>query len=78
MTDEEATKFIDECVARISEHFDSVQILASRRHPAAGGTQALMRGAGDWYARQGMAHEFIDLDRAKTQAHEIANEMDRK
>lgn len=59
-------------VDSLMEHFDSVQILVSFRSPKDGGTAYLARGGGNWYARQGMAHEFINADRAQIEAHELS------
>lgn len=70
MTQSEAEKLLDDAVARLGEHFDSVQILASWNE--GGLTLCSKRGAGNWYARQGMAHEFINADQAQETAHQIA------
>lgn len=70
MTQAEAEKLLDDAVARLGEHFDSVQILASWNEE--GLTLCCKRGVGNWYARQGMAHEFINADQAQETAHQIA------
>lgn len=70
MTSEQAQKIVEKHVAAIAEHFPNVQILASRiKGDGSGNTEAHFFGAGDWYARQGMAHEFITMDTARTTAH---------
>ena len=46
------------------EYFDSVEIMCSKTN-ASMGTGLLTRGRGDWFARQGMAHEFIKRDDAE-------------
>lgn len=58
-------------VTALSEFFDSVQVLVSNSTDA--GTENIFLGAGNWFARQGMAHDFINKDRAHTEAHEIAS-----
>lgn len=73
MTADEAEKFVDLHVAQLGEHFEAVQIFVSVQTP--NGTMCLKRGGGNWYARQGMAHEFIGLTRAQEQAHSIAQEL---
>lgn len=72
MTSEEAGQFVERVAEHLGEHFDAVQILVSRSRPAGGGTEGIRRGCGNWYARQGMAQEFISIDRAIDQANEIA------
>lgn len=74
MTNDEVTKLLEKTAADLGEHFDAVQIMVS--WPAdTGGTACQMRGTGNWYARQGMAQEFIGRDRAAEQAHEIARKL---
>lgn len=70
MTPEKAGKLIAAHVAQLSEHFDAVQILAS--YPLDGGTQPITGGSGNWFARQGMAHDFIDTERAEQIARSIS------
>lgn len=75
MTSKEAEKHLDSIVARLAEHFDAVQILVS--WGAEGGdTCGLSRGGGNWYARQGLAHEFIEQARARGNAHELSAVLD--
>lgn len=73
MTDAEAETFLDHATAQLGEHFDAVQILASLND--AGGSICYKRGAGNWYARQGMAHEFINADIAQGAARQIAEHI---
>lgn len=52
-----------------------MQILASR--PVDGGGTAFTKwGVGDWYARQGMAHAFIDSEQAEELSNQIASKID--
>ena len=66
---EDAKQMIEAIASQLSEHFEAVQILAS--FPCDGGnstgtaTQGVFSGRGNWYARQGMAHEFIERDKAR-------------
>lgn len=73
MTGPEAEKLLEETAAKLAEHFDAVQILASWRHE--GLTSCAQRGAGNFYARQGMAHEFINSDIAQDNARRIAEQL---
>lgn len=73
MTNEEANKIIGEAAAKLGEHFDAVQILASWNEE--GISTMSSRGCGNWYARQGMAHEFITSDLAQDAAVQIAERL---
>jgi hypothetical protein len=57
-------------VHQLMEHFDAVQILATVVSER--GTEMVAIGSGNWYARRGMAEEFINRDKAVTEANEIA------
>lgn len=74
MSGEEAEKLLEEAAAKLGEHFDAVQILASWNEE--GLSKCSKRGAGNWYARQGMAHEFINADIAQEHAREIAEQLE--
>lgn len=69
MTDREAEKWLEAKTADLTEHFDAVQILAT--YTDQDGTHCVKRGSGNWYARQGMAHEFIGSDQAQEIARQI-------
>jgi hypothetical protein len=64
MTREEAIELLNAAAARLNEHFDAVQILASYMEPD-GTWTAVSSGEGNYYARQGMAAEFIEQARAE-------------
>ena len=57
-------------VHQLMEHFDAVQILATVVSER--GSELVAIGSGNWYARRGMAEEFINRDRAVTEANELA------
>lgn len=69
MNPQKAKEMISAHAAQLSEHFDAVQILVS--YPWEGGTQPLYSGNGNWFARQGMARDFIELEQAEQIAREI-------
>lgn len=71
MKPEEAQKMLDGVLAQLSEHFDAVQILATWPAPN-GATAGLSRGVGNWYARQGIARQFIEQDAADTLTRVLA------
>lgn len=81
MTDsiEQREKTIDallfEFLPKLMEHCDAVQVLLSFPTPN-GQTMRKADGRGNWYARQGMAHEFINTDQAQTIADEISKRQE--
>lgn len=72
----EMEAIVQKHVDALMEHFECVQILTSLS--SQNGTESVNLGAGNWFARQGMAHEFISRDRANTSAHEIAKVIPRQ
>lgn len=73
MSAEEYEKIIEEFAVKLGEHFDAVQILVSWTEE--GRTKCSKAGTGNWYARQGMAHEFINSDIAQDTAYQIAQRL---
>lgn len=59
--------------SELCEHFEAVQVLASYSDDA--GTHFISRGSGNWYARQGMAHEFIQSEQADLNASAIVKKQ---
>lgn len=70
-TEEQRQRTIDECIARLMEFGEAVQILLTWREPSTGNTFNIYDGRGNWYARTGMAHDFLQQDKARTNAHEM-------
>lgn len=70
---EDEGRIVEQCAQRLGEYFDCVQIMCSRSDST--GTFVLKRGVGNWYARQGMAHEFINQDVAQENAEAIAEKL---
>jgi len=70
MTDEQRNDWISKLAADLGEEFDAVQILCTLNEEAL--TKAYYRGSGNWYSRQGMAHEFIEQDKSQVAANEIS------
>lgn len=68
-----AQEIVDRAVNQLGEHFSSVQIMVSFNEE--GLTKCIKRGSGDWYARQGMAHEFINADIAQENAAQLAEKI---
>lgn len=60
---------LEQFARQSSEHFEAVQILATFTEN--GSSHCLKIGAGNWYARLGMAREFLNSDQAQTFANEM-------
>lgn len=69
-TPEHDLELLQKSVAGLMEHFDTVQIFATRYHGPSKGTRSITHGAGNYYARQGAVREWIVEDDAKTR-HDI-------
>lgn len=69
LTPEQLEKVVQQHVDALSEFFDAVQVLCS--HTMKEGTGSVFTGSGNWFARQGMAHQFIKSDDAETLAHKM-------
>lgn len=67
------TDRVDAAMTVLLEHFDAVQIMVTWQEN--GLTKNICRGSGNWYARQGMAHEFINADIAQENARQLAEEL---
>ena len=70
LTPQERQAVVQQHVTALMEHFESVQILVSVLEPD--GTGSCFLGAGNWFARQGMARDFMQQDQARTAAREIS------
>jgi hypothetical protein len=57
-------QLVEKAATALGEEFDAVQILVSWGADG-GGTKSVFRGSGNWFARQGMAHNFILQDEAE-------------
>ena len=71
MNGEQVNKLLDDAAAKLAEHFGVVQIMVT--WDEFGITHSAKRGVGNWYARQGMAHEFINCDIAVENARQLAS-----
>lgn len=60
-----------EIMRELSEHFDSLQLLGTFIDDE-GNTGKVSMGSGNWYARIGVAREFIEQDAAATNAYELS------
>ena len=75
MTNEQRLAILEKHVAELSEIYDSVQVMGAFLTPD-NRTVSQKRGSGNWYARQGMAHEFIEENIAEDTARAIAKKLE--
>lgn len=74
MTKEEREKIVEKHLSALMEVMDSVQILGSWQEEERG-TSKIIMGRGDWYARVGLAHQFIKDDQNEDMALFLAQEL---
>jgi hypothetical protein len=76
MTEKETIEIVERAIADLREHFSDVQILVSwTDDDDSGNTRDFFKGKGNWYARVGMAREFLTRDRSQTEAREIKKQL---
>lgn len=59
------TKTLSGCANSLIEHFDSVQVFATRHDPEQGGTVQFQIGKGNWFARFGQVREWMVYEEQK-------------
>lgn len=74
MTTDEIRALLDKHNNILSEHFDCVQIMVSWLNPN-NETESMTRGSGNWYARQGLAREFINKSQADNIGESVAEHL---
>ena len=68
--DDNVNEVMNRCLHELGERFEAVQILATRTQE--GMTHTVCRGVGNWHARIGLAHAFIESETAQENAMQIA------
>lgn len=74
MNRRELENVLEKTASEITEHFDVVQIMASRVEDD-GNTTTIFMGKGNWHARVGMAQEFDEVQKARVFQHVAREEM---
>lgn len=74
MTPAEAHKILDDALDIIGEHFDAVQIHATWMYDG-NTSECVHRGSGNWYARESMAREFIEQNKADEIGQSVAKRI---
>ena len=67
---------LNEVLRELSEHFTSIQILATFDEEEEEISHFVTRGKGNWYARCGMAREFLSRDQAAILAKEFGEVLE--
>lgn len=69
-------RMVRECVDKLGEHFDSVQIFCTRHESGQeGGTINIPLGTGNWFARYGQIRNWINKEEESSR-EEIRREND--
>jgi hypothetical protein len=77
VTPDEKLEIVKRHTAALMEHFDSVQIFATKNDEAEETTQAFNHGNGNWYARYGQIQEWM-TQQSERAAIQIRKEDDRE
>lgn len=75
MVTPEDQQLVQRALEIVSEHFDCVQLLASRQLDNFKGTERVFVGRGNWFGRKGMCHDFLEMDNQIETAKEIASKL---
>lgn len=76
MNAEEVKSKINNFLTKLTEEIPGAHVQVLMTWNLNGLTYAIDTGKGNWYARQGMAHEFINADIAQGNARQIAQQID--
>lgn len=71
MNDNQHHDLVRKFARDLGEHFDAVQVLVTWNEE--GISKDFACGSGNWYARQGLAHEFITKNQSMSIAQEMSN-----
>jgi hypothetical protein len=73
----EIQKLVNDCASQIGEHCDTVLILATQNESDGEGhfTDGYTGGAGDFYARVGMAMIYLEKNKAVARARAVAGDL---
>lgn len=60
---------LDKHCILLSEHFDNIQIIVTRRDPDSDQTMKANRGYGNWYANYGAVKEWVTENEERSRMH---------
>lgn len=67
---------ISRAISILAEHWDCIQVLASRYDGSSGETIRAEIGVGNWLARKAQAQEFVDRSAIQNEEHYRAKAME--
>ncbi len=73
MSNEKVKGLVEKMLIEMTEHFPDCHVQVLMTFNSDGLTKSVSSGVGNWYARQGLAHEFINSDIAQENARQIAD-----
>lgn len=73
---EEDKKVVDEAVAKLSEHFDSVRVFVTRHNGGDGETESYETGGGNFYAQLGQITEWVSIQDQFQRNHAIKKDAE--
>lgn len=73
MNSEEIKAKVNRFLVELTEQVPDLHVQVLMSWNTEGQTRSLHTGMGNWYARQGLAHEFINADVAQENAQQIAD-----
>lgn len=73
MTEALTQQVLDKALRELGEHFDAVQVLVTWCE--GGVTKSRHAGVGNWFARVGVARNFIERDQANDAADLLAEKI---
>ncbi len=76
MTQKEQVDILRQHASQLAEHFDAVQIIATRYAPENDGTVIVSWGAGNWFARYGSVGAWLRKEDATLDVEGISEADD--
>lgn len=73
MNEDEAIAHLSKVCLAQKEHFDAIQMFVTWQHN--GETYGVCVGDGNWHARVGMSHDFLDRVKARIISEKLAEKL---
>jgi len=75
MTAEQTKEELQQILVQATELMPDAHIQVMATYNTNGNSVSIYQGVGNWYARQGLAHEFINQDMAQVNAVQLAEQL---
>ena len=75
MSAEDLRTEINKLLTQLTEQVPDAHIQVLATWNSGGNSHSVHTGVGNWYARQGLAHEFINADVAQENARQLAERI---